>query len=81
MNYGNPQCKQQQRQTNKQTTKKWNIRVTKRDHTFATITCSLDTTVAELRLLLNKKFFIKKDDSYQFYMRKGGMGNQFNNGK
>jgi adenylate cyclase len=51
----------------------WNIRITKRDTTFATITCAPDITAAELCLILGKKFFIRRDDSYQLYLRVKGM--------
>lgn len=51
----------------------WNIRITKRDTTFATITCAFDITAAELCLILGKKFFVRRDDSFQLYLRKNGM--------
>jgi len=55
----------------------WNIRITKRDTTFATITCALDITAGELCLILGKKFFIRRDDSFQLYLQKGGFGECF----
>jgi len=52
----------------------WNVRVSRRDGTFATITCHFDTTAGELCMILGKKFFVKRDDSYQLYLKKGNFG-------
>lgn len=49
------------------------VRVFRQDGTFGTISCDIDTTVAELIQLLGKKFFLPSVSEYQLTVRTAGL--------
>ena len=49
------------------------LRILRSDHTFATILCPSETTTAELRSILTKKFFLNTSSKYEVLFLKNGM--------